>query len=237
MKKILGFAAAVLLFGMQNAYAVPMLKLTLTQASGTAGQCASLGGTTLGAGVCGFSTTGGIISVIGSFGSYQLNQELAVGYPLQPQPAAWLNSTNATLNPGSITVTLVAQDYTSPVGSFILASTASGTYNAGTEYTISSYFDAGNTGVAGAGSLMLSDAGSSTALFSNSIAANYVTPVTNPGAYSVSWVMTATRTAAFNGEFLTVGVNSTFDAVPAPLSLSLLGFGLLGLGAARRRTK
>ena len=66
MKKILGFAAAVLLFGMQNAYAVPMLKLTLTQASGTAGQCASLGGTTLGAGVCGFSTTGGIISVIGS---------------------------------------------------------------------------------------------------------------------------------------------------------------------------
>ncbi len=74
MKKIIGLAVAALLSDVTAANAVPTLKMTLTQASATIGQCTSGGGTWLGGGSCEFISTTGLVAFTGSFGGFQLNQ-------------------------------------------------------------------------------------------------------------------------------------------------------------------
>lgn len=238
MKRVLGFVTvAALLAVAQNAEAVPTLTLSINQANGTALQCTALGGTYAG-GDCSFSTTTGLISVFGVYGDYQTNQELAVGFPVQAQPALWLNSTNGTTSASTITIKLVANDYSNPTGAFPLLSTASGTVDEGMSVSLQSFYDVGNTGIAGAGTLLL-DADwvgfSSGAVPSNS------TNVVNDGdgLYSLSWVLTTTRADA--GPLVAVaGINGTLTqddtptGVPAPGGMALLGLGMLGVGAARR---
>lgn len=235
MKKIVGFGFAVAAFvlGTQAAQAAPILKMRLTQASATAADCTGAG-VWLGGGSCEYTTGGGVINFLGAFGSYFLNQELAVGAPAQPAPALWLNSTNATGAPGSIQISLVAQNYDTPLGMFNLLATASGTVNAGMQYTLHGYFDAANSGIAGAGSLVLASAGTGFV----SVADNTSSFVNNSSLYTASWVLNVTRTAPIDGMFYTSGINSTFtQAAPAPGALALIGLGLLGLGAVRRRVK
>lgn len=246
MKNFLGMAALMVL-GAQSAMAVPTLKLTMTQASATTcstmspfGQSITDGTFTqsyLGGGVCQFTTQAGIIKVDGTYGTFNTSTDIAVGFPVQPMPAAWLNTTSSTPVASSIMISLVAFDYSNPTGIFNLISSSSGTFNPGWSYTISGYFDSGNSQVAGAGTLVFSDAGvASSAL--QSIAATMSTHVNNDldGLYSVSWILTGTQ--SLNGSQLTLGLNGTFaQGAPAPGALALIGLGLLGFGALRRRLK
>lgn len=219
-----------------SAHAVPTLTMTLTQANGTALQCTALGGS-YAAGACTLSSTLGMVGAFGAYGDYQLNQELGVGFPAQAQPALWLNSTNATTAAASITVSLVAKDYSTPTGSFNLLSTASGTVDEDMSVSLNSYYDVDNTGVAGAG-IQLLDADwvgfASGAVPSNS------TLVTNGGDefYSVSWILTVTRSEP-GALVATAGINGTLtqqsSGVPAPGAMALLGLGLLSIGGLRRK--
>ena len=97
----------------------------------------------------------GLINAIGRYGDYLLAQELAVGSPTQAQPALWLNSTNAMSLASSITLKLVAKGYSDPDGAFPLLGTASGTVDATMSVSLTSYYHVNNTGVAGAGILLL----------------------------------------------------------------------------------
>jgi len=237
MKKI-ALLAALTVLPVFSAQAIPTMVMTLTQANATAGECTTLGGV-YGGGSCSFTDTDGQIDVDGVYGDYLLNQELGTGFPIQAQPALWLNSTNATLLASTITITLAAYDYSFPAGSFPLLSTASGTVNEDMSVSLNSYYDADNTGIAGNGVLLL-DADwvgfASGAVPSNS------TAVTNggDGLYSVSWVLNVTRTEAGN-EPRIAAINGTLTqdqsptGVPSPTGMALLGLGLIGLGAMRRR--
>jgi hypothetical protein len=237
MKRFLGFvSAAALLVSAQSAQAVPTMTLSLSQANGTALQCTALGGS-FGGGECSFTSTSGLISVLGGYGDYELNQELAVGFPVQAQPALWLNSINATRTASTITVKLVADEYSFPSGSFPLLSTASGTLDEDMSVSLNSYYDAANTGVAGAGTLLL-DA-DWTGFASGAVPSNSTNVINDgDGLYSVSWILTVTRSTP--GQLVaTAGINGTLTqesptGVPAPGGIALLGLGLLGIGAARR---
>jgi len=236
MKKI-ALLAALTVLPVFSAQAIPTLVLTLSQANGTVGQCTTLGGT-FAAGSCSFSDTDGQIGILGSYGDYELNQTLGTGFPVQAQPALWLNSINATTSASTITVTLVAFDYSIPTNSFQLLSTASGTVDEDMSVTLSSYFDSDNTGVAGAGTLLLNDGW--TGFASGAVPSNS-TSVVNGGdqLYSVSWVLTVTRNEP--GDLVaTAGINGTLNqdptfGVPSPTGMALHGLGLIGLGAMRRR--
>ncbi|MBM3513538.1 MAG: hypothetical protein FJX59_07455 [Alphaproteobacteria bacterium] len=128
---------------------------------------------------------------------------MAAGAPAQPEPALWLNSTNATFQASSITVELVASDYATPLGTFNLLATSSGTVNLGMSYSIDGFFDWTNSGLVGAGVNVLSSAGAGFV----SVAANTSTFVTNGGLYSASWTLNVTRTLAVDGNFVTSGIN------------------------------
>lgn len=237
MKRFLGFvSAAALLATAHGAQAVPTLTLSLNQANGTALQCTALGGSYAG-GDCSFSSTAGLINVLGGYGDYELNQELAVGFPIQAQPALWINSTNATTSASTITIKLVANDYSFPSGSFPLLSTASGTVDETMSVSLNSYYDGANTGVAGAGLLLLDADWTG---FSSGAVPSNTTSVLNDGdgLYSVSWVLTVTRATPGN-LVATAGVNGTLTqesptGVPTPGGMALLGLGMLGIGAVRR---
>lgn len=238
MKKILGLAATAVLFtSAQSAYAVPTLTMTLDQANGTLAQCTLLGGSFSGTS-CSFTTTLGLINALGAYGDYQLNQEMGVGFPVQAQPALWLNSTNATTNASTIKISLVAKDYTTPIGAFQLLSTGSGTVDAGMTVHLDSFYDVNNTGIAGVGTHLL-DA-DWTGFASGAVPQNSTGVVNDgDGLYSVSWVLTTTR--AESGQLVaTAGINGTLTQenaptqVPAPGGMALLGVGLLGIGAIRR---
>lgn len=238
MKKI-ALVAALSVLPVFSAHAIPTMVLTLTQANGTAGECTTLGGV-FAAGACSFTETDGQISVDGIYGDFALAQELGTGFPVQAQPALWLNATNATALASTITVSLVAYDYSLPNGSFPLLSTASGTVDEDMTVSLNSYFDADNTGIAGNGLLLL-DA-DWVGFASGAVPLNSTNVVNdNDFLYSVSWVLTVTRTEP--GDLIaTAGINGTLrqdprqppSDVPSPGAMALLGLGLIGLGAMRR---
>lgn len=235
MKKFLGLAAAAAcVMGAQSAQAIPTLVLTMSQASGTSAQCTVLGGV-YSSGACSFNSTIGFIGVTGGYGDFKLNQELAIGFPMQAPPALWLKSSNNTAAASSITIALVASDYSTPVGAFPLLSTASGTLDAGIKVSLDSYYDVTNSGIAGVGTHLL-DA-DWTGFASGAVPLNSTNVINDgDGKYSVSWILTVTRETA--GALIAgAGVNGTLSQdVPAPGALALLGLGLLGIGATRRRT-
>ena len=135
---------------------------------------------------------------------------------------------------GTLTVTLTASGYTSPLSPFGLSSGVSGTVNPGMNQNVRHFFDAGNTGIAGMG-LELFDGGQDF-IYSgdNSFAYNEQNEVTyGGGEYGLSWILTVTRTA--DGGIQTGGISATTNeySLPGPAGLALLG--LIGVGLTRRR--
>ena len=172
------------------------------------------------------AVTGGSASYNSAFGSFSLVNVTAIGSPILPQPTFQTNSIDVksqTTGDQYLYIYITQQNLTSPTGlnSFLSGFTA----NAFTGSVVSvdeySYFSASNALWGGTQLASTHFTGLGSPAFS--------TPVTLTGTYS--------ETAEFIVHMSGSGsVNDTINLkVPEPVSLSIFGVGMLGLGVISRR--
>lgn len=219
----IGAAAAALLVGLGTlpvAHAVPTLRLTAD--GSTTVTCAD-------GDVCDANPLAGAVTFVGSVGVYILNVTTGASKPLLVggNPLMDLNSIDITA-PNTVSTNTLVIEFSDT--SFVLPGTFTGEFGGvlssgeGATVVATAFFDAGN------------------GLFSQATAMGLIGPfgpgpfagtftdgLAPAGLYSVTEVITLRTVGAsnFSGDF---EVN-----VPEPTTLALLGLGLLGFAATRRR--
>ena len=227
MKKIILGTSAAMMMAASSANAAFIMTL---DDAGTAGIDAIIQDDTL-AGVlsgAGFTTDGdttstaGVVTYNGGFGSFIVNVTTGVSKPVLNAPGTIfdLNSVNVSGGTGTLTIGLTDTDFLrGSAGSlnFAIGGTTDGTVSA------SAYMDSANTEF-GTGTLLGSMSASNSAF-------SYTSGVTTVGADPYSLTIYATVTHQNAGDI------SSFDAsvVPEPSMLALMSLGLVGLGFAGRR--
>ncbi|WP_405234386.1 PEP-CTERM sorting domain-containing protein [Lentisalinibacter salinarum] len=168
----------------------------------------------------------GVVVFNGALGDFIINVSTGISTPVlgsEDQPILDLNSVDVSSGAGSLTIGLTATGFTGPVGSsnfrFLLGGTTDGSVDA------SFYYDSSNTAF-GTEELLGSMLGTDGA-FSGSTGGSF----TNESElYSMTIFSTITH-----GGGVQISSFDAYAAVPEPNTLALLGLGLLGAGAARRR--